>query len=119
MEESEILARFQEVRSEKPEVQPETTQDNLPDPEDLSLFSFFGTDDKEKNDTKYQEKLRVIKEFAKDGAKDRADMLWNLKEVRNELGAPAFGKSEFDHLYEYIKLKTQLKSLKKEIEAFK
>lgn len=119
MNEQEILQRFQEVRTDKPEITHETTNDNLPDPEDLSLYSFFGTDDKEKNDVKYLEKLKVIKEFAKDGAKDRADMLWNLKEIRNELGAPAFGKSEFDHLYEYIKLKSQLKSLKKEIEAFK
>ena len=118
MQEEEILARFSEARGEEtPE--PAIKEDALNDPETVSLFGFFNTEEGEKQDSKYMEKLTAIKEYAKEGAKDRADMLWNIKSVKSELGSPPFGKPTIDYLYEYIKLKSQAKAINKEIEAFK
>lgn len=120
MIEEEILARFSEARGETMETpEPNEKQDVLNDPDTVSLFGFFNTDDQDKMNPKYLEKLDAIKEYAKEGAKDRADMLWNIKSVRNELGEPPFGKSNIDYLYEFIRLKSQAKSIQKEIEAYK
>jgi len=120
MEEQEILARFNEVRGEAVETpEPSSKPDVLNDPDTVSLFGFFNTDDQDKINPKYLEKLDAIKEFAKEGAKDRADLLWNIKQVRSELGEPPFGKSNIDYLYEFIKLKSQAKSIQREIEAYK
>lgn len=119
MQEEEILARFNEVRSDVETPEPTEKPDVLNDPDTVSLFGFFNTDDQDKLNPKYIEKLNAIKEYAKEGAKDRADLLWNIKQVRNELGEPPFGKSNIDYLYEFIRLKTAERSIKKEIEAYK
>jgi hypothetical protein len=120
MQEEEILARFSEARGETLETPELDNKDGLfNDPDTVSLFGFFNTEDQDKVNPKYLEKLDAIKEYAKEGAKDRADMLWNIKQVRSELGEPPFGKPTIDYLYEYIKLKSQAKAINKEIEAYK
>lgn len=118
MEENEILTRFSEARGE-PTTQSDPEFDVLNDPDTVSLFGFFNTDDQDKVNPKYMDKLNLIKEYAAEGSKDRADMLWKIKSVMNELGEPPFGKNNLDYLYEYIKLKSQAKSIQKEIEAYK
>lgn len=124
MKESEILARFAEVTGDTATVEANNAQeatrvDKVNDPDMASLFGFFGTTEEEKVDTKYIEKLSKITEFAKEGANDRADLLWNIKGLKNEIGEPTFGQNEIDHLYNYILLKEQQKSLNKEIEAYR
>ena len=116
MNENEILERFGEVTGETEPVKLESIKGE--DPDIVSVYGFFNATDEDKNDRDFKEKIKLIVEFAKEGAKDRADVLWNIKTLESKLGDPAYGSSRIDNLYNYIKLQNQIKVTTKEAAVY-
>ena len=77
----------------------------------VQLQGFFGIANP---DTAESTNLSEITRMLEGNSKDAVDFLWEIKNVENRIGTPPLGVSRLQHIFNFIKIDSQIKGLEKE-----
>lgn len=80
----------------------------------LQLKDFFGVEGTDSRET-ILDIARLV-----DGGKglDIVDIMWEIKNLEGRIGAPPLGMSRLQHLYNFVKIDSQISKLRKQQEAY-
>lgn len=74
----------------------------------------------EVSDQKQRNMANKIYDWAKGNAESDSpeDIMWAIRQLKRQLGAPSFGRSDLEHLFHYITLLKEEDKVHKKIKAF-
>ena len=81
----------------------------------VKLQGFFGIANP---DTAESTNLSEITRMLDGNSKDAVDFLWEIKNVENRIGTPPLGVSRRQHIFNFIKINSQIKGLEKERDLY-
>jgi hypothetical protein len=110
----ETLQHIEPVKSEVQDIQaPDAVTTHTEDIAYLQLKGFFGVE------TGNQDTIRQIYDFIDGGRNlDIASIMWEIKNLESRIGVPPLGMSRLQHLTNYIKIESQIRSLQKQQLAY-
>jgi len=80
----------------------------------LQVQSYFGIQE----GTEEQKVLVDLMRILNGESKEIGDLLWEIKSLESRLGTPPLGMSRLRHLFNYVKVNTELKKLEKERDSY-
>ena len=108
----------------EPIAQPEPMPDIAPSAElaghgadivGMKLQGYFGTQNPSGEE---QKSLDEITRLLDGNSKDTVDFLWEIKNVENRIGTPPLGMSRLQHVYNFIKINSQILKLERERDLY-
>lgn len=100
----------------KPEITPsEITPGEAPSIAKIKLEGFFGNNSLSQQD---QQNIGELVRILDGDNKDPVDFLWEINQIEGRIGMPPLGVSRIQHLYNYVRLSSQINKLEKERAAY-
>ena len=94
---------------------PTEVADQAADLNRMKMEGFFGVQNPNGQESQY---ISELSRMLGVGQRDIVDVLWDIKQTEHRIGTPPLGMSRLQHLYNYIKINSQITSLEKERDLY-
>ena len=110
----ERLVNTPEVSTVVPDgMTPDELSGKLAEVSKIQIQSFFGLNEMTPAESKMLSEMSTLL-----GDKQDADLLWEIRNIENRIGAPQLGMSRLQHVYNYLTIQKQITQLESKRNAY-